>query len=209
MARRTPEEDERGDDARKPGAVRAFRPPPPDGPADAQRTAFAQEAFKVSAVFTAVFEKKSYGAISPRRLQVHEPDSQSTDGGLKARQSIVLAPAPQNTRAKSIVCGWLDSPRRIAELRHFDSVRRQYENRFKKSLDLTQEEYARIVDDVREFARINALEVVLAPAEPASSAARQTVAPARGAPAWMIVAIVILGITVVVLGLIIAARVLR
>jgi hypothetical protein len=214
MARRDPADDETVELVPKsPRSVVAYRNEAvPQDPMDAQRTEFAQEAFKLSSVFTFVFDKKVYGSLSPRRLQVHEPDGQSTGGGLKARQSIVLGPQEGNTRARAIVCGWLDSSKRSAELRAFDSVRRQYETRHQRSFDFAAEDYARMVEDVREFTRTNAIELSLPPPElpvptrPSAAPPPPVKKRPPGAPTWMIVTIVILGIVVVILSALIVAR---
>jgi hypothetical protein len=215
MPRRDPESEETQELSKptRPAGVAAYRDtaPVPSDPMDAHRTEFAQEAFKLAAVFSFHFERKAYGSLSPRRVQVHEPDGQSTDGGLKARQSIVLAPQEGNTRARAIVCGWLDSAKRSAELRAFDSVRRQYESRFQKSFDFAAEDYARMLEDVREFTRMNLIDLSLPPVEAAVSAQQSAIPPAvkkrpQAAPTWMIVTIVILGIIVVILAALVIAR---
>jgi hypothetical protein len=120
-----------------------------------QRTVLAQEAFKFNDVFGIKFAVQSFGSTVKRRLKLSEPEM-STDGGRKARQPITLMTEEEGGR--SIVVGWVDVPRKLAELRSFNVAKEQYEARYQSSIDVPREEWERAVSEIIGFFRIQQIE---------------------------------------------------
>lgn len=107
----------------------------------------AREGFNVAEVVNAAFGKRTLGTVTPRKLEVIEPDGPSTSGGKRARQTIRLVALSGN--AAPLMCGTLDVTQRAVELRSHASVRAQYEERFKEPLDISGEDYARMCKDLQ------------------------------------------------------------
>jgi hypothetical protein len=120
------------------------------------RTHHADQAANIADLVNLKFSGASFGTTTKRILRVTEPDGPSTDGGRKARQSIVLAPE-EGSAGGVIVCGWLDVRRRTAELRSHLVISHAYQDRYGVTLDLARGEYQRALDGLFEFLR--ALEI--------------------------------------------------
>lgn len=123
-----------------------------------QRTVFAQEAFKFNDIFGMKFSVLIYGADVKRRLRISEPEM-STDGGRKARQPITFVPDEEGGRA--IVLGWVDVPRKIAELRSYNVASTQFEARYGAAIDIAREEWERASAEVTGFLRIHQVETTV------------------------------------------------
>lgn len=111
------------------------------------------------------FAESRFGTTKPRVLRVTEPDGPSTDGGLKARQSLLLVPEGSDTTASSIVVGWIDTSKRSAELRSYQAISQAYQARYGSQPDLSRGEYERCVQELHEFFRAQAIDsrVAVAP----------------------------------------------
>src|SRR5687768_14401573 len=96
---------------------------------DIRRTMHADQAVHLADLVSLKFSSIRYGTTSKRVLKVMEPDGPSTDGGRKARQSIVLAPEEGDEKG-TIVCGWLDVFRRVAELKSYPVVSQTHQERY-------------------------------------------------------------------------------
>lgn len=172
---------------------------------DPQRTVHAQEAFEFGDVFGYKFGGLTFGNTPPRKLKLNEPEM-STGGGRKARQSIVLFPENGDS-GRALVCGWLDVPRRVAELRSYNLLSQQHEARYGESIDLLREDYDRAIEELKSFFRIQKLSttVIDAPPKPnaPSGAAREkTPAPIVAMSAMLLIGVLIgLGIGYLVFGL--------
>ncbi|MCK6548938.1 hypothetical protein L6R52_24045 [Myxococcota bacterium] len=137
---------------------------------DQHRTIHAQQAFEFVDVFNLKFAIHTFGASPKRRIKLMEPEV-STDGGRKARQPVVLA-GVDDEGARPLVCGWLDVPRRVAELRTYGALRQQFEGRAGAQLDLPRDEYDRAIQELVGFLKIHRIETTMLEA-----AARPSVAP--------------------------------
>ncbi|MEM7678479.1 MAG: hypothetical protein AAF449_21015, partial [Myxococcota bacterium] len=69
------------------------------------------------------FAKERFGTERPRYLRIREPDGPSTNGGRVARQAITLVDFQEDARS-TIVCGFIDTVAKKAELRGFAMVNR-------------------------------------------------------------------------------------
>ncbi|MFO0728805.1 MAG: hypothetical protein U1E65_33815 [Myxococcota bacterium] len=125
---------------------------------EASRTFHASQAVQISDLIALKFVDQRFGTAVPRVLKVTEPDGPSTDGGLKARQSILLAPEDPSSAQAAIVCGFLDVSRRSAELRPFAVVSQQHQQRYGGNIDITKGEYERCIHDLHEFLRAQAID---------------------------------------------------
>lgn len=124
-----------------------------------QRTVLAQEAFQFNDVFAIKFGNQTYGSPTKRRLKVSQPEM-STDGGRKARQPITLAPWEEGGR--SITVGWVDVPRKLAEVRSFNVAKEQFEARYRDTaIDIAREEWERAVSELISFLRIQQIETTV------------------------------------------------
>jgi hypothetical protein len=83
----------------------------------------------------------------------------STDGGRKARQPLTLVPEEEGGR--TIVVGWVDVPRKLAELRSFNTASQQFEERYKSSIDINREEWERAIAELSGFFRIQQVETTV------------------------------------------------
>ncbi len=149
---------------------------------EASRTFHASQAVQISDLIALKFTDQRFGTGVPRVLKVTEPDGPSTDGGLKARQSILLvAEDPEaHPSAAAIVCGFIDVSRRSAELRPFSAVSQQHQARYGGNIDIGKGEYERCVHDLHEFLRAQAFDswVAVTAATRASSIPRRSLPPA-------------------------------
>ncbi len=178
---------------------------------DSSRTKHASEAQQISDLFATKFGTMRFGTEVQRYVLVKEPDGPSTDGGRKARQPIVLTSYEEETAGSGIMCGWVDSPRREAELRGFAVVKQSFESRHKRELDISRGEYNRMLDAVQEFLKVQAFQTRVTNAKrpsprPAPSAAAQP-APANANTTPMLVIAFVLGFAVCYL--LVAANIIK
>lgn len=115
-----------------------------------KRTVVAQQAIDLGELLNFRFERKHVGRDVPKRLSVITLDSQSTEGGKLARQSVVLTPLEEGAQG-SIMCGWVDVARREAELREHGLVREQFEARYHVPFDVSHDEYEALIADVQSL----------------------------------------------------------
>lgn len=71
-----------------------------------------------------------------RALQIAELGGPSTAGGVLSRQSMMLSASGEQP-----VCGWVDFAATSAEVRDFQSMKKSYEQRFRKPFDVQELEY--------------------------------------------------------------------
>lgn len=124
----------------EPGAV--------DDPQAVNRTGFAQAGAVLVALFAQNFKDREVPGLVPRRVKLSDPGV-STDGGAKARQSIILYHAADESRA--LVVGWLDPVHSTAELRTFETVASQYKTRFRLDFDIKRADYDALRTDLQKF----------------------------------------------------------
>lgn len=129
---------------------------------DPNRTVHAQQAFEFSDVFGYKFQILAYGQTKPRRLKLNAPEGMSTAGGRQARQSMVL----QADDGESVVCGWVDVPQKMAEIRAYPAVAQAFEARFKRAFDLPKPDYERMVADLEGFLKIQKIDIHIAEIAP-------------------------------------------
>ena len=164
------------------------------------RTFHANQAVQISDLVALKFSEHRFGTSTPRVLRVTEPDGPSTDGGLKARQSIILVPEGAETSAGAVLCGFIDVSRRTAELRPYVTVSQQHQSRFGAPLDLSKLEYERAIHELHEFLRSQAIDsrVQLAPGNRRSQP--PSAAPSASTPAEFPMPLVSVGAVCFVLG---------
>lgn len=141
---------------------------------DASRTYHANQAVELGELLAIRFGDLNFGNTTRRNLKVSEPDGPSTDGGRKARQSILLAP---DGRGPAIVCGFLDVSRRTAEVRSFVLISQQYQQRHGVGLDFTREDYDRFVHELLEFLKLQGMDTRVSNAAQSSPAPRSSKLP--------------------------------
>ena len=117
---------------------------------DPHRTFHANQAVHLSDLMNLKFSPERFGTENPRYVRVTEPDGPSTDGGLKARQAIMLC-AQNDPEDRGILCGHIAIKTRQAELRSYAYVKRQYETRHKREIDISRGEYSRLLDKLQDF----------------------------------------------------------
>jgi hypothetical protein len=108
----------------------------------AAMTMTAREGLDAAELVNAALGRRTFGEQVPRRLEVIAPDGPSTAGGKRARQTVRLVPLAGDTAP--LMCGVLDVAQRTVELRNYEAVRAQYEERFKEPLDISPDDYARL-----------------------------------------------------------------
>lgn len=121
------------------------------------RTSHALAGARLARAFCAHFSAWRSETEPRRRVEVKEPDER-TQRGSQSRQSILLV---GEARLPPIVIGWLDLQLRTAELRSFGFVGSQYRQRRKKPLELRQDEYLYLVDEIRRFLELNQISLTL------------------------------------------------
>jgi hypothetical protein len=119
---------------------------------DISRTHHADQAVHLTDLVRLKFVNQRFGTLRKRVVRLMSPDGPSTDGGRKARQSIVLMPE-DGELGGAIVCGWLDVFRRVAELKTFHIVAAAFQDRYGMSIDISKTEYQRMLDMMLEFLR--------------------------------------------------------
>ena len=110
-------------------------------------THYATRSALVAEAVQGELERKRYGRNPGRRIQISEPDGPSTDGGLKARQPILLVPLSGS--AAALHCGWLDAAKMAAQLKSWDAIARKHLARFGSEPDLARSAYEAFLVDAR------------------------------------------------------------
>jgi hypothetical protein len=111
------------------------------------RTTYASRSALVAALVQREFAQKRYGGPRGRALKVAAPDGPSTDGGLKARQALLLVPA--RGEGPALQTGWMDAARMVAHLRSWEAVRVREQARFGKDPDLGEQAYQTFLMELR------------------------------------------------------------
>lgn len=120
--------------------------------ADPRRTYHANQAVHLSDLINLRFSTERYGTVNPRFIKVTEPDGPSTDGGRKARQAIMLC-AQGDPDDRGIVSGHISIKPPHADLRSYAYVKSQYEARYKRDIDISRNEYNRLLDQLQDYLR--------------------------------------------------------
>jgi hypothetical protein len=92
-------------------------------------------------------------------MRLTEPDSPSTDGGLKARLAILLE--PEAGEEPTLQCGWMDAAKMTSQLRSWEAIRRRHLARFGVEPALDKQAYDTFLVDVRRCLLRHKLEVQL------------------------------------------------
>lgn len=172
------------------------------------RTTFSNQAAIFADVLRERFSRKVYGRNPNRVLRVDEPEGPSTAGGRQARQPLLLV--ARKGSAPPIVCGWVDVPRREAQLRGHESAARRFQAQHGAPLDVFPADYERFIDDMVETLHSGGIRVrVLMPDEPHSAAEGGPGHSPRhvSLPSWLIALLVASGVVLgAVIGLILGRR---
>lgn len=121
------------------------------------RTKTAQQAMAVTDIVNRTLAEKVVGAEPPKRLQIRDLDGPSTQGGRRARQSIVLVPIDGSIEG-SMMCGWVDTAQKDAEIRTHALVARQFRERYRRELDVTPAEYDEVTHELRGLLAFDSIE---------------------------------------------------
>jgi hypothetical protein len=112
-------------------------------------TMFAQKVMDLGDLLGARFKARPVKGSVPRILKALAPEADSTDGGKRARQSLVLAPALGT--AETLVVGFVDVGAGTAELRSFAVLNEQFRLRHTRTVDLSEEDYTGFIREVAAF----------------------------------------------------------
>lgn len=110
-------------------------------------THYASRSALVAEAVQRELEGKRYGGMPGRALKIAEPDGPSTDGGLKARQPILLVLV--RGEGPALHCGWLDAARMMSQLKTWEAVKARHRARFGTDPDLPKASYETFLVDVR------------------------------------------------------------
>lgn len=147
---------------------------------DPHRTYHANQALELSELVNLQFARMRFGRIEPRYLRMREPDGPSTDAGRKARQPLVLVRDPKDSAG--LVFGFVDLYKRTADLRGYDVISAQHEQRYGSELSLTRAEYGRLLEDLRAFLEAQAFETRVQSTLRTASAVGPAAAPSSSGP---------------------------
>ena len=95
---------------------------------DPKRTQVAQSLVDFGKYFDTIFAATRVAGEVPMRPMLVVPDDMSTDGGKRARQSIVLQ--PEYAGPPAITVGWIDIPGRQAMVRTYACLAGMHQQRF-------------------------------------------------------------------------------
>jgi hypothetical protein len=110
------------------------------------RTVCSEQAALIAELVREKFEGRHFGRAPYRVLRIDQPEGPSTAGGLLARQTISLV--ARQGPAPSIICGWVDTSSKEAQLRSYPSVARRYEARHGTGMDISSQVYEHMLDDL-------------------------------------------------------------
>ena len=156
------------------------------------RTFHANQAVHLSDLINLKFSPERYGTENPRFVRVSEPDGPSTDGGLKARQAVLLC-SQRDPEDRGLLCGHLGVRNKDAELRSFAYVKNQFEARYKREIDITRSEYNRFIEQLQVFLTTQGYRSSVVNVPRGGSFARAlgepagAIAPQRNALSWLAV----------------------
>ena len=173
-----------------------------------KRTMMAQQALETSDLLNLRFASRVVGHTVKRKLMVDAPDGPSSDGGKKVRQSIVLAPV-NDADAGTIMVGWLDIAQKRAELRLYEVVKSQYEQRYHQPFDVDKAPYDALMRDVQSMLGVQDITVAIIQDTPPAltESARATLAnvPPPASSSGNVVAVVMAIGAILLIGLALVA----
>ena len=158
---------------------------------DASRTHHANQAVALSELVALKFAKLSLGGRTPRTLKISAPDGPSTGGGRQARQSLVLTPI--SSKAPSIVCGYIDSARGVAELRSFVVLDKQSRDRHGEPLDFMRVDYDKFIHDMVSFLHAQGLDARVSNEKIERTTPADTPANTQASPSSQLVSMLVIG----------------
>lgn len=159
------------------------------------RTSRAHDVAVMTVRFAQRFSKRSFGGPPGFTLQVQEPE-ETTAGGARSRQPIVVAPSGRASR--TLVLGWLDAVRRIVEIRTHQELMSLVATR-KLPVALSLEDYVRLGEELNAFARENGMVLAVRDPSEVSSARIRRPTPAQGEMSTR--SILVFGLLLMVVGL--------
>lgn len=170
-------------------------------------TMTAREGLDAAELVKAAFRSRTIGAITPRRLELVEPDGPSTAGGRRARQTIRLVSVQGD--GAPVMCGTLDAAKKRVELRGHAAVAQQYAERFGRAFDVTAGEYEGLCKDLESTLSVFRYEFVRElEVRPAAEGVRAQLS-SRAAPRARALNVVLATLLALVVAGLIAAIVLR
>jgi hypothetical protein len=113
--------------------------------AEEKRTAFAMAAVDFAGSFNTYFGEQP---VMGYQISLTAPVGQSTGGGVQARQHITLT---NPVDGQSQVVGACNTAQRTAELRGYDYVAAQFQERFGQAFPIPQGEYASLMQKFQGF----------------------------------------------------------
>lgn len=113
--------------------------------AEEKRTAFAMAAVDFAGSFNEYFGSQP---VMGYQISLTAPVGQSTGGGVQARQHITLT---NPVDGQSQVVGACNTAQRTAELRAYDYVAAQFQERFGQAFPIPQGEYASLMQKFQSF----------------------------------------------------------
>lgn len=172
---------------------------------DPSRTYHASQALELKDLLTVRFSGHRFGTNHPRVLHVSEPDGPSTDGGRKARQNIILSPEG-GAEGGTVVIGWMDGSRKMAELKPYAMVTQPYQQRYHQPLDLTKMDYDHLIAEMTDFMKGQMIDVRMAAVTAQSrdrdhSRTSNPVVVKKQSAAWLPFALVAIGCLVAGFGI--------
>jgi hypothetical protein len=163
---------------------------------DPKRTMFAQRALSLAELFQATFANRPVGKAVKYRAELVAPDGPSTGGGTQALQAIKLTPINTGT---TLVIGHANQVDRTAELRTYEYLLRQQQQRFKGAgeLALEREAYEELFSGLKAFFGTQQMRINVV-AAPAGAAADVSLPPGARTNIWMVVAGIAGGLAILV-----------
>jgi hypothetical protein len=110
-----------------------------------ERTEIASAAVLLADMFALAFESLIIPGDTPRKARLAQPEGPSTMGGTQARQHITLS--AEQGELRSLTVGWVDIPKREAELRTFGYLREMHQQRFGDTPFVLDEAYFQVFFD--------------------------------------------------------------
>jgi hypothetical protein len=188
-------------------------------PEDEPRTRFATQQLMVAESVRSELGRKRYvprpqagSAAAWQReadrvgwvMRLTEPDSPSTDGGLKARLAILLE--AEDGAAPALQCGWMDAAKMTSQLRNWEAVRRRHVARFGVEPPLDKQAYDNFLLDLRRCLLGHKLEVQLVVPDEGVLPPAPVSAPQGPGRSWVALAIGAAFLLGLVLGLLLHPR---
>jgi hypothetical protein len=149
-----------------------------------KRTQFAMAAVDFAEIFNQAFSKP---VVPGFQLKLTAPDGQSTGGGVQALQHVTMSNLAEGF---SLVVATVNNIERKAELRPFERVAKQYEERFEGRLfAVDRQQFDALQQRLSNFFKSQSMEVSQATA-PAPGAGAARPQASSGSSMWIILVIV-------------------